>query len=164
MFDVETFSVFDTFLGTALTGPLAERGIQLEQVGVVTTTWGAWKADYPETTILDESLALGRDSDLLNTRDADGPIFPIGTVDPRLGVQEPILGVITGAERIVAVPVEAAISHLRDGGEVVIDDVVVDIRAGGLVALDADGADIGAHQSFWFAWSQFYPGTEVWVP
>ena len=73
MYDVNTFSVFDTFLGTAVTGPLAEVGVQLEQASVVTTTWGEWKAAHPETTILAESAALGRDSDLLNTPRRRGP-------------------------------------------------------------------------------------------
>ncbi len=50
---------------------------------------------HPDTTILAEELALGRDSDLLNTRDAGGPIFPIGDVDPRLPVKEPVLGLIS---------------------------------------------------------------------
>ena len=27
---------------------------------------------------------------------------------------------------------------------------------------DADGSDLGSHQAFWFAWSQFHPGTALW--
>jgi len=41
MFDINTFSVFDTFLGTAVTGPLAEKNVQLKQATVITTNWGA---------------------------------------------------------------------------------------------------------------------------
>ena len=96
MYDVNTFSIFDTFLGEAVSGPLFELGLELDQNSVITTTWGQWKEAHPDTTVLDVSLALGRpDSDLRNTRDADGPIFPIGDVDPRLPVQEDILGLIT---------------------------------------------------------------------
>ena len=40
MFDLHTFSVFDTFLGTALSGPLQDAGFTLEMASVVTTTWG----------------------------------------------------------------------------------------------------------------------------
>ena len=71
MYDVNSFSVFDTFLGKAVTGPLAEKGIQLEQASVVTTSWGEWKKAYPKTTVLKEKLALGRDFDFRNNRDAD---------------------------------------------------------------------------------------------
>ena len=162
MFDVNTFSVFDTFLGTAVTGPLADIGLELEQASVVTTTWGEWKAQHPDTTILDQSTALGRDSDLLNTRDAEGPIFPIGDVDPRLPVQEPVLGVTTGDGRPVAFPVDAARQTLLDGGVVEFGDITVELFGGGVRALDADGEEVGSHQAFWFAWSQFHPDTELW--
>ncbi len=164
MFDVNTFSVFDTFLGTAVTGPLADIGLELEQATVVTTTWAEWKEAHPDTTILAESVALGRDSDLINTRDAEGPIFPVGEVDPRLPVQEPILGVTTADGQPVAFPVDVARQTLVDGGTVEFDDITVELFAGGIRALGADGAEIGSHQAFWFAWSQFHPDTEVWQP
>jgi hypothetical protein len=73
MYDVNTFSVFDTFLGNAVTGPLAEKKLQLQQASVVTTEWGTWKKAHPETTVLVESLALDRDFDFRNNRDANGP-------------------------------------------------------------------------------------------
>ena len=164
MYDLTSFSVFDTFLGTAVTGPLADRGLQLEQASVVTTTWGQWKAEHPDTTILAESLTLGRDSDLLNTRDGDGPIFPIGEVDPRLPVQEQILGITTGAGQPVAFPVDLARRTLQEGGTVVFDDITVELFAGGVRAVDANGDDAQGHQAFWFAWSQFHPDTEIWLP
>ena len=95
MYDLNSKSVFDTFLGTALTGPLAETGVELEQASVLTTTWAEWRDAHPDTTVLAEGLSLGRDPDFRNNRDADGPIFPVGDVDPRLDVQEDILGVTT---------------------------------------------------------------------
>ena len=39
MYDLVTMSMFDTFLGTALTGPLHEAGFVLEPLTVVTSTW-----------------------------------------------------------------------------------------------------------------------------
>ncbi|MEC7537298.1 MAG: DUF3179 domain-containing (seleno)protein, partial [Pseudomonadota bacterium] len=65
-----THSVFDTVLGKAVTWPLAKKGVQLKQANVVTTEWGAWKKAHPETTVLIEELALGRDFDFRNNRDA----------------------------------------------------------------------------------------------
>jgi hypothetical protein len=164
MYDINTFSVFDTFRGTALTGPLAEISLQLEQAGVVTTTWGEWKALHPNTTILAEELALGRDSDLLHTRDADGPIFPIGDVDPRLPVQEPVLGVIAESGTPVAFHVNSARSVLIEGGSIKVENIVLKLAGGGVRAVDADDNDLGGHQAFWFAWSQFYPDTILWPP
>jgi len=36
------------------------------------------------------------------------------------------------------------------------------VDGGGLRAEDVDGTDLGSHQAFWFAWSQFHPETELW--
>ena len=163
MYDVTTFSIFDTFLGKAVSGPLLEAGIELSQNSVITTTWGQWKTDHPETTVLDIALANGRpDSDLRNTRDADGPIFPIGQVDDRLPVQEDVLGVVTEAGTPLAFHVASAIAALERGEFIEVDGIEIILDGGGVRAVDSDGADLGGHQAFWFAWSQFYPDTELW--
>ncbi len=162
MYDLTTYSVFDTFLGTALTGPLAEKGIELEQATVITTDWGTWKTEHPQTTVLVERLALGRDPDFRNTRDANGPIFPVGDVDPRLPVHEDIIGAITETGKAVAFQRSAALVALSQGQEIAFENVRLELDAGGIRAVGQDGADIGSHQAFWFAWSQFHPDTVLW--
>ena len=162
MYDVNTYSVFDTFLGAAVTGPLAEKKVQLKQAGVVTTDWGTWKKAHPDTTVLVESLALGRDFDFRNTRDADGPIFPVGDVDPRLPVHEDIIGIVTASGTPIAFQRSKAMVALTNGEEIAFENVRLQLDAGGIKAVDADGADLGSHQAFWFAWSQFHPTTELW--
>ena len=163
MYELNTNSVFDTFLGTALTGPLLESGVQLEQHTVVTSTWGAWVEENPDTTVLVEELALGRDFDFRNGRDSGGPIFPIGDVDPRLDVQEDVLGIILPDGSPLAVHVNSAIAALNAGETIDIDGVNI-VRSGtGIRAVDANGEDIVGHQSFWFAWSQFNEDTALWT-
>ena len=162
MYDLNTYSVFDTFLGHAVTGPLAEKGLQLKQATVVTTDWGRWKRDHPDTTVLVERLALGRDPDFRNGRDANGPIFPIGDVDPRLPVHEDVIGAITASGKPVAFQRSTAMVALTKGEEIAFENVRLELDAGGIRAVDADGSDIGSHQAFWFAWSQFHPQTALW--
>ena len=162
MYDIETWSVFDTFLGKAVTGPLAAKGVQLKQASVVTTTWGTWKQAHPETTVLVEALALGRDFDFRNTRDAKGPIFPVGDVDPRLPVHEDVIGVVTASGKPVAFQRSKAFVALKAGETIAYENVRLVLDAGGIRAVDADGSDLGSHQAFWFAWSQFHPGTALW--
>ncbi len=164
MYDIQSGSVFDTFLGSAVTGPLADKGIVLEQHTVTTTTWGEWKAEHPDTTVLAANVGFGRNPNFRNTRDAEGPIFPIGDLDQRLGVHDDVVGVITEADTPVAFPVDEAQKTLEDGGTVVFEGVELRAEAGGLVAY-AEGTDdvIVSHQAFWFAWSQFYANTEVWT-
>jgi len=162
MFDLETRSVFDTFTGKAKTGPMAAAGVTLPQASVITTRWGRWKALYPQTTVLAEELALGRNPDFRNGRDANGPIFPVGDVDPRLPVHEDVVGVVTAAGQAIAFQRSAAMATLQQGGDVTLGGVQVVLDGGGLRLVDDQGADLGSHQAFWFAWSQFHPETLLW--
>lgn len=164
MYDLNTHSIIDTFRGSAVTGPLAEAGIKLSQTTVITTDWGTWKRDYPETTVLPERYALGRNPDFRNSRDANGPIFPIGDVDPRLPVHEDVIGVLNEFGDPVAFPRGTALIALAKGSEVIFENIQLQLDAGGIRAIDENGSDLGSHQAFWFAWSQFYPQTELWVP
>ena len=145
-----------------MTGPLAEQDVQLRQANVITTRWGRWKETYPETTVLAEELALGRNPDFRNGRDANGPIFPVGDVDPRLPVHEDIVGVITASGQAVAFPQATALIALQRGEEVGFENVRLALDAGGVKAVDEAGMDVGSHQAFWFAWSQFHPETVLW--
>jgi hypothetical protein len=167
MYDLRTRSVFDTFTGEALSGPLQDAGVTLEQTSVVTSTWEEWRRAHPDTRIVAEDGGIGRSypADPLRGRDEDGPIFPIGPVDPRLPVQAKVLGVIAPDGRPLAFPVDQTRAALGRGGEVLLDGVEVVADGSGLRARrPAGGADLPAHEAFWFAWSQFHPGTSVWVP
>ncbi len=165
MFDLHTRSVFDTFTGEAVSGPLREAGVVLEQATVVTSTWEDWKASHPDTTIVAEDGGIGRSYPLdpLRGRDDDGPIFPIGDVDPRLDVQTNVVGAIGADGEPVAFPVDAAREVLEAGGSVELAGISLAIDGSGLTAM-ADGEPVPVHQSFWFAWSQFYGETLLWMP
>ncbi len=166
MFDLNTFSIFDTFTGVAISGPLHDAGIILEQTTVVTSTWGGWKDAHPDTTILAQDGGLGRGYSLdpLQGRDDDGPIFPIGDVDPRLPLQTQVVGVITPDGVPIALPVEQLRDALSTTDSITIEGVDVTADGGGFVATLSDGTPIAAHQAFWFAWSQFHPETLIWTP
>ena len=166
MYDLVTKSVFDTFTGEALSGPLRERGVVLNQATVVTTTWGEWKAAHPDTTIIAEDGGIGRSYPLdpLRGRDAGGPIFPIGDADGTLGVHDQVFGVVLDDGTPVAFPVAAAAAALQAGGRVELAGVTLRLDGGGVRAVDSAGNEIEGHQAFWFAWSQFMPDTLLWQP
>ena len=90
MYDITTFSAVDTFTGEAISGPLFDVGVRLNQTTIVTSTWAAWRAAHPDTTIIAEDGGIGRSypRNPLRGRDDAGPIFPVGDVDPRLGVHD----------------------------------------------------------------------------
>ena len=163
MYDLVSQSIFDTFLGTATSGALFDEGVQLEGHTIVTSTWGAWVEEHPDTTVLIEDLALGRDFDFRNGRDANGPIFPIGNVDPRLAVQEDVVGVIQDNGTALAIHVDSARSAIERGEVVEVEGFRVLSSGDGLRVIDLEsGEDVTTHQAFWFAWSQFHPSTDLW--
>jgi len=165
MYDLVTDSVFNTFTGRALSGALQDAGIVLEQTTVVITTWGEWKAAHPDTRIVARDGGIGRayPDDPLSGRDDDGPIFPIGQVDPRLPAHAQVLGVIGPDGASAAFAVDQAASALATGDPVMIGPIEIFDDGGGLRARASDGAELAAHQAFWFAWSQFHPDTALWT-
>jgi hypothetical protein len=166
MFDLNTFSIIDTFTGEALSGPLREAGITLDQTTVITSTWADWKAAHPETTILAEDGGIGRSYrlDPLGSRDANGPIFPVGPVDPRLPIQAQVVGVITPDGTPVAFPAEGLRRAMDLADSVEFGGLVITADGGGFVATLEDGTPIASHQAFWFAWAQFHLDTLLWLP
>jgi len=165
MYDLISQSVFDTFTGEAVSGPLQDAGVVLDEVTVVRSTWGEWQREHPDTQIIAEDGGIGRSYQLdpLGDRDADGPIFPIGEADDRLGVQEFVVGVILDDGTPLAFPSEEASAAFNAGDPVELDGVELRESGDGLVAFDAaTGEQISAHEAFWFAWSQFHPDTLLW--
>ncbi len=61
MYDQATQSLWSTLEGEPVIGPLVGKGIKLDYLSVVTTTWGEWKKRHPETSVL--SLQTGHRRD-----------------------------------------------------------------------------------------------------
>jgi len=165
MYDLTSQSVIDTFSGVALSGPLQDATVTLEQTTVVASLWGDWKTEHPNTMIVARDGGIGRNypDDPLQGRDAAGPVFPVGDVDPRLEAQTLVVGVIGQDGVPLAFPTDQARSAIAEGKQVSIGDVRLLADGSGLRAELADGSEVVAHQAFWFAWSQFHPGTLVWT-
>ena len=163
MYDLRTFSAVDTFTGQAISGPLHRANVVLPQATVVISTWAAWRKAYPNTTILAEDGGVGRryPANPLRGRDDQGPIFPVGPVDARLGVHDVVLGVIAPDGKPLAFSRAAVQLALKAGESVRLGGVTVRADADGLRAFTGD-TETPSHEAFWFAWSQFRPGTQLW--
>ena len=74
-----------------------------------------------------------------------------------------MLGVITPDGTALAFSVEEATRALDDGEDVQLAGVRVITDGAGLGAETLDGIPIASHEAFWFAWSQFHPGTLLWT-
>ncbi|MGH7540955.1 MAG: DUF3179 domain-containing (seleno)protein, partial [Gemmatimonadota bacterium] len=146
-------------------GPLQDAGVTLEQTTVVSSTWGAWKRAHPETRIVAQDGGIGREYELdpLGGRDDGGPIFPIGSSDPRLPVHVQVVGVIAEDGQAVAFDANDARDALAAGETVAEGGIELFADGGGLRARAVGGDELPAHEAFWFAWSQFNPETELWA-
>ncbi|MEW6320602.1 MAG: DUF3179 domain-containing protein [Acidobacteriota bacterium] len=61
MFDEETASLWSSLEGVPVVGPLVGFDVRLNFHAVVTTTWGEWRRDHPETTVLSLDTGFERD-------------------------------------------------------------------------------------------------------
>ncbi|MCC3862411.1 DUF3179 domain-containing protein [Pseudemcibacter aquimaris] len=95
MYDRRTQSLWNTFMGEPVLGPLVGQGIRLEYVGVVTTTWGEWKKRHPDTKVLSLDTGYTRDYDegeaYKDYFDTDELMFSTPFSDDRLKNKQEIL-------------------------------------------------------------------------
>ncbi|NQW03985.1 MAG: DUF3179 domain-containing protein [Acidobacteria bacterium] len=101
MFDRETMSLWSTLDGRPVVGALAGQPLTLEAFPVVTTTWGEWKEQHPQTTVL--SIETGYDRDYgegvayREYFDSDRLMFRVPRPDTRLKNKAEVLGVLVPA-------------------------------------------------------------------
>ena len=88
MYDADTQSLWNTLWGKPVIGPLVGKGIELEYLSVVTSTWGDWKLRHPDTKVLSLNTGHTRDyregiayQDYFST---DELMFNVPSLDDRL--------------------------------------------------------------------------------
>lgn len=95
MYDKATQSLWNTFSGEPVLGPLVGKGIQLDTHSVVTTTWGEWKKRHPETLVLSLDTGHRRDyGEGVAYRDyfeTDELMFIVPETDARLKNKDEVL-------------------------------------------------------------------------
>ena len=117
MYDHATRSLWSTLTGTPVVGPLAGRGIELEPLFVVTTTWGDWRRRHPDTKVL--SMETGYDRDYgegVAYREyfsTDELMFAVPELDTRLKNKDEVLALrVPGApDEQLAISVEFLSAH-----------------------------------------------------
>ena len=154
------------------------------------TTWGEWRDSYPETEVLvpppESDTVTGRGRRNYNTNpysdyeNSQPPDLSVGEDDERVPPRALVLGVATD-DAARAYPFKAVL----DSGSVVNDRVGDDaiqfgrdgdalVGGGSRWAVVSGRARDGPHEGtdldrandhspmFWFAWLDFFPGTEVY--
>lgn len=107
MFDTVTNSEWPQVLGQAIRGPL--KGRRLEQIPLVWSSWGRWRAAHPQTEVLSTKTgyarAYGQDPYGSYTPpggyySGGGPFFPVLRTSRRFGSKEVFVGVRSGERRL----------------------------------------------------------------
>ena len=106
MYDRATETLWNSFLGEPVIGPLADSGIRLDLFPVLLTTWEEWLDEHPDTTVLSiytgiyDSQVYRHEADpqspYYEYRNTRGTMFAVPFRDDRFGVKEEVLGVSSG--------------------------------------------------------------------
>jgi hypothetical protein len=167
LYDRETESLWSQLRMQAVAGPL--RGERLTAVPLTHTSWGAWRAEHPDTQVLSTDTGFDRDyaRDPYAGYTASSEIyFPVSASSRRYHPKERVLGLEVDG-RFKAYP----FAELSRSGHTEISDsfagsrltIRFDPTAESARAFDESGAEVAAVTGFWFAWYAFHPETEVYT-
>lgn len=174
MYDRASDSYWPQVLGTAIAG--AAKGIALEEFPVTWTTWERWKRKHPETRVLSRSTGFFRDygrrgdpygsylEESMGYYDSDAVLFRPIHRDPRLHPKAVVVGMRDAKGNALAIlkdtlrrqrAVEAEV-----GGRAVVVRYDAELDAHHVEFSDS-GERLNAFDAMWFAWTAFYPGTQL---
>ncbi len=165
MYDRATNSMWPQLLGIAVRGE--RKGERLTEIGgALTTTFGRWKAKFPDGTVLSKDTGHIRTYGTWPYGDYDtaaGLIFPVRATDERFHQKKVVVGVrVNGAA--LAIPkdefAQRREAKIEVGGRALVARYDADLDA--VRILDRKTEEpIGAYNVMWFAWFAFNPKTEV---
>jgi len=115
MYDHGTKSMWSTIEGKPVIGKLVGKGIQLKPLYVVTSTWGKWKEQHPDTKVLSLDTGHRRDygegvayKDYFST---DKLMFTVPKLDKRLKNKQEVLAIRFGG--VADKPLAFTASYLK---------------------------------------------------
>lgn len=165
LYDRATESLWTQMGGRAVSGPAS--GHRLQPVPVQHTSWGAWRAEHPNSEVLRAppltALRQRGKSPYTDYAQSPDPWQPIGLPDRRLPLKERVIGVVLDGQakawslralarlpmplpdQVGDIPVFVHYDPAADSAE---------LRAG-------DGSVLPATVGYWFAWAAFHPHTQI---
>ncbi|PCI40366.1 MAG: hypothetical protein COB53_01175 [Elusimicrobia bacterium] len=164
LYDRETDSLWSQIMKKSVTGP--SKGQELRQLPSRHTTWKKWKKLFPKTLVQSFDTGFRRDYNrdpYVGYENDPGTYFPVGPKDKRLHPKEWVLGVAIGNSR-KAYPVKKCSKRvIKDtlGGKQL--EIHCDPKARSAYVRDSKGRELPSTQAYWFAWSSFYPQTNVYT-
>jgi len=151
----------------------AKSGQSLKRLPLEVTSWSDWAARHPDTLVLSTETGHPRKyngSAYQSYFSNPDLMFPVDPLDDRLPPKTPVLGVIgKSSQRAYALPgfAQHKGGQFEDGFEDDIDGQRITLHYDPehkalRVVRAAEGVEW--MYSFWFAWSAFYPETDIYQP
>jgi len=164
-YDKETESLWSQLKMEAVTGTLT--GQKLIPLPMVYTTWQDWKEKHPDTKVLSPKTGHFRDYERNPYEEYaknQEILFPTSFKDKRLPAKTWVIGIIingkTKAWPLVKLKNSPPLIQDVIGGQEI--EIEFDFTNQTVEVKDKTGNLIVAIQSYWFAWSAFYPETELY--
>ena len=128
MYDRTTRTLWNQFTGEPAWGPLVGQGLRLTSLPVVYTTWGDWRANHPDSTVLSIETGFTRNYGpgvaYASYNANPEPIFAVSSRDDRLPSKEDVyvvrLGEALGVYPIALLAAEGLIEDTVGGVDLVI--------------------------------------------
>ncbi|MEX0895617.1 MAG: DUF3179 domain-containing (seleno)protein [Patescibacteria group bacterium] len=166
MYDRYEGNLWQQITGEAIVGPAARRDERLRQLPIITTTWGEWSAEYPDTLVLSRETGFARNYDAYpyGTYESDDQLlFGVEGLDQSLQIKTVVYGIeINGESK--AYPESIFETQPRFEDELGGVPISLERSDAGAVTVtnQTTGEEIIAIRLFWFAWASFHPETELY--
>ena len=112
MYDHATKSMWSTLEGKPVIGALVGKGIELERLHVVTTTWNAWRRRHPQTLVLSPDTGhqrnYGEGAAYHEYFATDRLMFGVPKLDSRLANKAEVLALRAAGSRAEPLAISAA--------------------------------------------------------
>lgn len=162
-YDWETRSLWSQILGDAVVGELT--GASLKQVPIHYAEWREWKKAHPETLVLSNQTGHFRDYEqdpYTGYERSETLYFPVDGNDRRLKKKELVYG-ISMDQFQKAYPLAAIQTKKKIEDKIGNHAIVIEWKEGSPAAHFLNGNKISGLVVYWFAWSSFYPKTELYA-
>ncbi len=166
MYDRNEGNLWQQITGEGIVGQAAKRNEVLTQIPVITSTWMAWKSEFPETEVLSRNTGYSRDYDHYpyGTYESDDRIlFGNKEADTALHPKAVVYGVELGGESR-AYPEEILIEMHTITDTLGDTEIIVSRAASGAVTVRLTDGKPGPVpiRLFWFGWAAFHPNTSIY--
>jgi hypothetical protein len=164
LYDRQTNSLWSQLKNEAVAGPMT--GARLLTLAFEDTTWGAWKKKHPDTLVLSTETGHNRDysSDPYTSYYRSSRLlFPVEKESKDFDRKEKVIGIERNG-KYKAYPVSQLKGQKTINDKIDGEPITINWDESSLTAMifDSKGNQVSYLISFWYAWYNFHPDTEIY--